>query len=263
MHLEGHLSHRIIALVLCLALLLQASPVLAGPAAVAEASVRSTAPAQPEAEGAPVAAATALTHDLRSAPEPVAVLETTTGDATPRRTPDLMSPASLRALAHQIGAIPPQLQKPLSAAEENRLYPPAMPGGPDPRMAVVGDRTASQLRLQATSEEPVTALTLEPGWHLLSLPLLPEATDPAAVLAPIEGSYGVVYAYEGCDTADPLKRYDPADLAGSDLTTIDHTLGFWVEMKVTDTLTFTGTQPVETQISLCQGWNLIDRKSVV
>lgn len=112
----------------------------------------------------------------------------------------------------------------------------------------------------ATSAAAPANLTSQPltvGWHLLSLPEVPNSTAPADVLASIDGSYDRVYTYDGCDVADPWKFYDPTNPGASDLTTLDETMGFWLEMNSADTFTIDGTQPVMTDVPLCVGWNLI------
>jgi hypothetical protein len=96
------------------------------------------------------------------------------------------------------------------------------------------------------------------GWNLISVPEVPSDTSPAVVLASIAGKYNLVYAYDGCDAADPWKLYDPtAPPPASDLTAIDHKIGFWIDMTAAGTLNVAGTQPTSTSIRLCRGWNLI------
>lgn len=112
--------------------------------------------------------------------------------------------------------------------------------------------TLSKINLATANEIP-----LSPGWNLISIPQEQTNTDPAAVLASIAGSYTRVYAYDNCDTVDPWKLYDPNDLAGSDLTAIDNTMGLWVEMSAAASLTLTGSVPASTDIPICTGWNLI------
>lgn len=99
------------------------------------------------------------------------------------------------------------------------------------------------------------SIPLTTGWNLISIPELPNDTDPAAVLASIDGSYERVLAYDNCDSADPWKEYDPDGT--SDLTAIDHHSGFWVEMTQNDNLNYDGTAQTGVAIALCQGWNLI------
>ncbi|MCB8978742.1 MAG: hypothetical protein H6657_15085 [Ardenticatenaceae bacterium] len=125
----------------------------------------------------------------------------------------------------------------------NIIYPPERP-------------FPSQAKIQANNALAFLD-TLQPGWNLISIPEELASTDPATVLASIDGNYTQVVAYDGCDTADPWKLYDPSDLAGSDLTTIDPTMGLWIEMTVSDTLSVTGTIPTNPSINLCTGWNLI------
>ncbi len=146
--------------------------------------------------------------------------------------------------------------------------PPTYAYDPPPRppglasLAPLPGQTAPLVRVHtslngAVSRATAAAVGMEPGWHLVSLPLVPVDTDPAAVLSSIAGSYARVYAYDGCDAADPWKLYDPADPAASDLTAIDRRMGLWIEMTAPDTLEVAGTRPEWTDIPLCEGWNLV------
>ncbi|MBV7330995.1 hypothetical protein KFU94_22695 [Chloroflexi bacterium TSY] len=107
------------------------------------------------------------------------------------------------------------------------------------------------------SEPPFDELFLIPSWNLLSTPKEPLDTDPATFFSTVDGSFNQVFAYDACDTVDPWKQYDPADPPSSDLTTIDHKIGFWIEATAAVTLPLTGTIPPTTTIELCEGWNLI------
>ncbi|NIS81748.1 MAG: hypothetical protein GTO14_16420 [Anaerolineales bacterium] len=112
--------------------------------------------------------------------------------------------------------------------------------------------------LQDRQYAPLAAsIPLQLGWNLVSIPEEPADTDPAAVLASIVGSYDQVYAFDGCDPADPWKLYDPANPGSNDLLAIDHTIGFWVDMTTEDVLEVSGTAYPSTDIPLCEGWNLI------
>ena len=72
------------------------------------------------------------------------------------------------------------------------------------------------------------------------------------------GEYEVVYVYEGCDTGDPWKIYDPElPPAANDLQYVDSAKGFWVEAKKDAELTVGGFFPTSLSIPLCVGWNLI------
>ena len=114
--------------------------------------------------------------------------------------------------------------------------------------------------LMQISPLPVLAdvsIPLTRGWNLVSIPEEPTDTDPTAVLSSIDGNYSEVYAYNGCDAADPWKLYDPANQANSNLTAIDHKMGLWIDMTAADTLEVSGSTPSDTSIQLCEGWNLI------
>jgi hypothetical protein len=114
--------------------------------------------------------------------------------------------------------------------------------------------------------EPLTetfSLLLAPGWNLVSIPLHPENTTIAHILASIADSYDLVYAYDGCNATSSWRKYDPyAPPFANSLTDLDEMVGFWVHMTITDTLTVTGTVPGTTTISMCTGWNLVGYPSL-
>jgi hypothetical protein len=102
-----------------------------------------------------------------------------------------------------------------------------------------------------------------PGWNLVHVSLHPLDTTPSVVLAPISGSYDLVYAYDGCDLADHWKTYNPyAPPFVNDLTYIDETRGIWVHATVTDTLVVTGTVSSQVTTQMCAGWNLVGHSSL-
>ncbi len=107
---------------------------------------------------------------------------------------------------------------------------------------------------------PTTSATiaLRSGWNLVGLPLSPADPTPASVFAPIAGQLSSVYSYDGCDTVDPWKRYDPlAPPQANDLTSVDVRAGLWIEAKAGVTLTITGVVPTGVTVPLCLGDNLI------
>lgn len=133
---------------------------------------------------------------------------------------------------------------------------------PFPLNSIPGVNGEQVKRLTSTNSTKLAQATIDeipllPGWNLISIPQEQVDTDPATVLASIAGSYSRVYAYDNCDTVDPWKIYDPNDLAGSDLTAIDNTMGLWVEMASAASLSISGSVPSSTDIPLCTGWNLI------
>jgi hypothetical protein len=133
-----------------------------------------------------------------------------------------------------------------------------------------GDDVHVELGLETPGIDAVLALqelsettSLENGWNLISTPLLPTSSAPADAFASISGYYNLVWAYEGCDTSDPWKRFDPsAPPPTNDLTSVDHEHGYWLQTTTQTTLVMTGTLPLATDISLCEGWNLIGYPSL-
>jgi hypothetical protein len=112
--------------------------------------------------------------------------------------------------------------------------------------------------------KPVTEThQLVTGWNLISLPLSASDPDPAAALSSIDGDYNVVWAYDGCDTSDHWKIYDPPPPpGGNDLTAVDVSDGYWIDIISTATLSLNGTHPMSTEIPLCADWNLIGYPSM-
>ncbi|UCG68156.1 MAG: right-handed parallel beta-helix repeat-containing protein [Thermoplasmata archaeon] len=96
-------------------------------------------------------------------------------------------------------------------------------------------------------------IPLSVGWNLISLPLIQSDTSISAVLGSIAGNYDRVELYDANDN-----KWHTTD---DDLTDLDHTMGFWIHMKISDTLVVTGTIPDTTLISLYQGWNLVGNPS--
>ncbi len=102
------------------------------------------------------------------------------------------------------------------------------------------------------------SLPLQAGWNLVSLPIHPADTAASAVLAPIAGSYDLVYAYDAAGGADPWRRYNPAVPAPlNDLSQLDEHMGFWIHTIAAVTLTVSGTAPTSTAVQLAPGWNLV------
>jgi RHS repeat-associated protein len=104
---------------------------------------------------------------------------------------------------------------------------------------------------------PATAggIPVVPGWSLISLPAAPADPRPQTVFANRDASQ--VFAYDACDPSDPWKLYDPSDPAASDLTTVDESLGLWVDASQAASIPSTASAPASTTIHLCPGWNLI------
>lgn len=86
------------------------------------------------------------------------------------------------------------------------------------------------------------------------------ATEISEILAPIQGQYEIVWAYNASDTADPWKKYVPgAPDWANDLREIVTGQGYWIKMVSSspDPLIISGLPLASTQINLVSGWNLI------
>jgi C1A family cysteine protease len=99
------------------------------------------------------------------------------------------------------------------------------------------------------------SLSLPSGWSLVSLPIIPDNTQPERVLMTATGSYDLVHAYEA--QAQTWRTYDPARPAQATLTQIDERTAFWMRATEPVTLTVYGQSPASTSQSLYTGWNLV------
>ena len=82
------------------------------------------------------------------------------------------------------------------------------------------------------------------------------------VLSSINGQFSQVKAYDSSDPADPWKTYRPG-ASTNDLSNLDRTMGFWVNVNTPCTLTVYGTMPVISNINLKTGWNLVGYPSLL
>jgi hypothetical protein len=104
-------------------------------------------------------------------------------------------------------------------------------------------------------------IPLEPGWNLISLPLLQDDTTLEVVLEPIEGEYDAIQWYNRSDSSDPWKHHPiskPANLW--DLHWIDHEMGFWIHITNPSgtTLNTTGWELSSPEsVDLHTGWNMV------
>ena len=95
-------------------------------------------------------------------------------------------------------------------------------------------------------------LVLSPSWNLVSLPLQPDNTSLSSVLSGIAGSYQVVWGYAN----QAWKFYNPQNIQGSTLTTMEAGKGYWIKMTEGKTLSVAGSPP-PSSIPLATGWNLV------
>ncbi|MEM7127255.1 MAG: RHS repeat-associated core domain-containing protein [Chloroflexota bacterium] len=170
--------------------------------------------------------------------------------------------AQLKAnlVSNKLGSVSAARQSVFTASRGNQAThgPPALPNGLTMREMASRTRAMPNAATFTPRGKALSVdLPLGVGWHLLSIPEELSSTDPATVLASIAGSSSRAYAYDACDVTDPWKLYDPSDPAASDLTVIDHKMGFWVEMTTADTFTTIGVPPTDKTIQLCPGWNLV------
>lgn len=254
--------YRFIAIVICMSLVLQSTPAITAPHLYQEELTKNSTQQETGQSASPsgwssVERGAELKPNVSSlSPNNLLNLERVIEQAHVRQE-TLYSTKPMAAQRVPVRTKPVSLAK---GSYQNRVgrQPPTLPNGLTATEMAARTRTLPKAAtLAADGAVLAVEQPLGTGWHLLSVPEEMADTDPASVLSSIEGSYSHAIAYDGCDVADPFKRFDPADSANSDLTAIDHKMGFWVEMTTADTLSTSGTEPTVTEIPLCIGWNLI------
>ena len=112
--------------------------------------------------------------------------------------------------------------------------------------------TGSALGCAATQAGKYTR-DLSPGPQLVSIPLVPSDAGPGTVFQTV--------AFDSIRTYDSANKDWGTHMAyksyGGDLRSIDASAGYWVNVLADCSLTVAGIVPLETQISLQKGWNLV------
>ncbi len=111
---------------------------------------------------------------------------------------------------------------------------------------------------------PVTyPIDLMAGWNLVSFPVHPQSTAITDVLATVQGSFDMVYAWDASGAhagSGNWLRYDNEPLTEDTLAALDEKAGFWIHMTVADRLEVTGAYPQQSSVGLqtgAGGWNLV------
>lgn len=113
-----------------------------------------------------------------------------------------------------------------------------------------------------SNNKATTSLTVEcifrvnlssAGWHLFSMPVVPQDMHTDVFLNEIAGQYSMVLSFK-----EGGLSYDPALPNFSTLTTMDGKHGYWIYMEQGGSLNVRG-QPLtsDTPVSLAKGWNLV------
>jgi len=108
-------------------------------------------------------------------------------------------------------------------------------------------------------------LPLEPGWNLISIPLIQSGQNLGTVLSSIAGKYNAVEWYDVSSGSWCHNNSDqPAEM--NTLHALDHGMGIWINITEPGgaMLYPAGTEPlVAQQITLKPGWNLVGFPSLV
>jgi len=111
------------------------------------------------------------------------------------------------------------------------------------------------LSYHISNETQVSKFTrnLSANPHLISIPLILENNTISYALQTVD--YDIAWFYDG-SSPDPWRSYNPSK-KDNDLTTVDLTMGLWVNVINDSNLTVAGIVPKSTSIALNTGWNLM------
>ena len=104
--------------------------------------------------------------------------------------------------------------------------------------------------------------SLVSGWNLVSLPVMLDDGALPGAFDSILGSFGDVYTWDECD-GSRWKVFNPdVPPPVNTLHAVGVAGGYWVNMRMPDSLTLSGVHPLTTSITLCEGWNMVGYPSL-
>lgn len=114
-----------------------------------------------------------------------------------------------------------------------------------------------------TSSVPSFSISLNAGWSLISLPLIPNDTSIESVLSTVLSNVVSVWRYDAASAS--WVNYVPG--LGGRLTTMEDGKGYWINMKALATLTISGSAmphppAMPPTYSVVPGYNQIGFKSM-
>jgi parallel beta-helix repeat protein len=106
---------------------------------------------------------------------------------------------------------------------------------------------------------------LQPGWNLISIPLIQKNQSLELVLESVEGYYDAVQWFDGSNSIDPWKDHLVGKLIGNTLSEINESMGIWIHNAWQTEVIFmyNGSKPTSNvTIPLHTGWNLVGYPSL-
>jgi hypothetical protein len=120
-------------------------------------------------------------------------------------------------------------------------------------------RAIDRTRLNDSNTEKIAKVVMpfEAGMHLASIPIIASNASLDQVLKTL--TYNIVWIYNNTDAQDPWKSHNPLRTANdlANTSTINRTIGFWVQATARSNITVAGKVPSSTDIHLREGWNLV------
>ncbi len=95
---------------------------------------------------------------------------------------------------------------------------------------------------------------LTEGWHLISLPVIPDDRSIERVFRTLD--FESIATYDPTDSINPWKRYDTFK-GWADIDRLNHRMGVWIKVTSDDYWAVAGLVPETTQVQLYAGWNLV------
>lgn len=101
------------------------------------------------------------------------------------------------------------------------------------------------------------------GWNLISIPLIQSNTSALHVLQTLELNYSTIQGYHAGKSRPWLHWHRDKPNYFNDEIEINHEEGYYVDMMNPDYLVVAGKLPINTQIQLKAGWNLVGYPSTI
>jgi hypothetical protein len=136
-------------------------------------------------------------------------------------------------------------------------YVDPAPGDDQSYFYKVNTKDVSDYQRQYGERVSKLVTNLNPGWNVISVPVLTESSSRTDVLASISGNYAALQGYfpEESKKWKHWHRSKPPQL--NDLETIDFGRGYYIYMDTADYLVCAGEVIEISQIDVNEGWNLV------
>jgi hypothetical protein len=135
-----------------------------------------------------------------------------------------------------------------------------------PVNAIPGASTTATATIVNDDPEPEVIafnLSINEGWNLVSVPLTPANTSITSVIPSESMScVQIIWYYDNTDPGAPAWKYFKPGRLTNTLTDVTDGMGFWICANSSFNFTVTGTLPLDNNVTIRNGWNMVGPKGL-